>query len=185
MHFFRQLSSLAAILAALTLSPPRADARFVLPQDIATEAPIKETLSKLLAVKSSKDAEPFFASLKSAADAGSADALFAVAYLYQTGIGVEASAEKSKEAYQQAASKGSAAAKNNLGLLRLGLGENPKDAVATIEGNTVVVELPTGQEPVAVRFGWSNFPVVNLWNKNGLPAVPFRTDSFKGITERE
>jgi sialate O-acetylesterase len=60
-----------------------------------------------------------------------------------------------------------------------------QNAIATIEGNTVVVELPTGQEPVAVRFGWSNFPVVNLWNKNGLPAVPFRTDSFKGITERE
>jgi TPR repeat protein len=133
MHFSRPLYSLAAILAALTLSPPHADARFVLPQDIATEAPVKETLSKLLAVKSSKDAEPFFAALKSAADAGSADALFAVAYLYQTGIGVEASAEKAKEAYQQAAAKGSAAAKNNLGLLRLGLGENPKDAVASIE----------------------------------------------------
>lgn len=60
-----------------------------------------------------------------------------------------------------------------------------QNAMATIEGNSVVVLSPSGQEPVAVRFGWSNFPVVNLWNKNGLPAVPFRTDSFKGITERD
>ncbi len=34
------------------------------------------------------------------------------------------------------------------------------------------------QKPVAVRFGWANFPVVNLWNRDGLPAHPFRTDSF-------
>jgi len=27
-----------------------------------------------------------------------------------------------------------------------------------------------------VRFGWANFPVVNLWNKDGLPATPFRSD---------
>ena len=30
----------------------------------------------------------------------------------------------------------------------------------------------------SVRFGWANFPVVNLWNKDGLPAHPFRTDNF-------
>lgn len=34
------------------------------------------------------------------------------------------------------------------------------------------------KQPVAVRFGWANYPVVNLWNKDGLPAHPFRTDSF-------
>ena len=33
-------------------------------------------------------------------------------------------------------------------------------------------------KPVAVRFGWANYPVVNLWNKAGLPASPFRTDDF-------
>ena len=32
--------------------------------------------------------------------------------------------------------------------------------------------------PVAVRFGWANYPVVNLWNKDGLPATPFRTDDW-------
>lgn len=34
------------------------------------------------------------------------------------------------------------------------------------------------KQPTAVRFGWANFPVVNLWNKDGLPAHPFRTDNF-------
>jgi len=29
-----------------------------------------------------------------------------------------------------------------------------------------------------VRYGWANYPVVNLWNKAGLPASPFRTDDF-------
>ena len=33
-------------------------------------------------------------------------------------------------------------------------------------------------KPEAVRYGWSNYPVVNLWNKDGLPASPFRTDDF-------
>jgi sialate O-acetylesterase len=28
-----------------------------------------------------------------------------------------------------------------------------------------------------------NYPVVNLWNKNGLPASPFRTDNWTGVTE--
>ena len=34
------------------------------------------------------------------------------------------------------------------------------------------------KQPTAVRFGWANYPVVNLWNKDGLPAHPFRTDNF-------
>jgi sialate O-acetylesterase len=32
--------------------------------------------------------------------------------------------------------------------------------------------------PKFVRFGWANFPVVNLFNAHGLPATPFRTDSL-------
>jgi sialate O-acetylesterase len=42
----------------------------------------------------------------------------------------------------------------------------------------VVVHSPLVPYPVAVRFGWANYPVVNLWNKAGLPASPFRTDDF-------
>lgn len=41
----------------------------------------------------------------------------------------------------------------------------------------IVVSSPTVQVPVAVRFGWAEYPVVNLWNKEGLPASPFRTDA--------
>jgi sialate O-acetylesterase len=51
-------------------------------------------------------------------------------------------------------------------------------ALADIKGNTVVVHSPLVSQPVAVRYGWANYPVVNLWNKAGLPASPFRTDDF-------
>jgi sialate O-acetylesterase len=52
-------------------------------------------------------------------------------------------------------------------------------ADAQIEGlDTVTVYSPDVQNPVAVRFGWANYPVVNLWSKAGLPASPFRTDDF-------
>jgi sialate O-acetylesterase len=44
--------------------------------------------------------------------------------------------------------------------------------------NTIAVSSPEVAQPVAVRFGWADFPVVNLWNKDGLPATPFRTDDF-------
>lgn len=43
---------------------------------------------------------------------------------------------------------------------------------------TVAVSSPAVPKPVAVRYGWADFPVVNLWNKDGLPASPFRTDNF-------
>ena len=64
-------------------------------------------------------------------------------------------------------------------------GEDRKfvNADAEIEGDTVVVHSDKVANPVAVRFGWANYPVVNLWNKDGLPATPFRTDDFPMITE--
>ncbi|MEW6304996.1 MAG: sialate O-acetylesterase [Verrucomicrobiota bacterium] len=49
---------------------------------------------------------------------------------------------------------------------------------AEIVGNTVVVTADSVAKPVAVRYGWADFPVVNLFNKEGLPATPFRTDDF-------
>ena len=52
-------------------------------------------------------------------------------------------------------------------------------AMADIKGNTVQVHSHLVLEPVAVRYGWANYPVVNLWNKAGLPASPFRTDNFE------
>jgi len=52
-------------------------------------------------------------------------------------------------------------------------------AVAEIDGDDqIVVSSPAIEKPVAVRYGWADYPVVNLWNKAGLPASPFRTDDF-------
>ncbi len=56
------------------------------------------------------------------------------------------------------------------------------NADAEIKGDTVIVTSKDVEKPVAVRFGWANYPVVNLWNKIGLPASPFRTDDWaKGV----
>jgi len=49
-------------------------------------------------------------------------------------------------------------------------------ADAKIKGDTVVVWSKKVPRPVAVRYGWADFPTGNLWNKDGLPASPFRTD---------
>ena len=60
-------------------------------------------------------------------------------------------------------------------------GEDKKfvNATAKIVGDTVVVTAEGIKEPKIVRFGWANFPVVNLWNEAGLPATPFRSDMPK------
>ena len=55
-------------------------------------------------------------------------------------------------------------------------------ADAQIVGDQVVVSSAAVSDPVAVRFGWADYPVVNLWNKDGIPATPFRTDNFPMIT---
>jgi len=47
---------------------------------------------------------------------------------------------------------------------------------ATIVENTVIVRSPVVLQPTAVRYGWANYPEVNLYSKGGLPASPFRTD---------
>ena len=36
----------------------------------------------------------------------------------------------------------------------------------------------TVTKPVAVRYGWDDNPLCNLYNKEGLPACPFRTDDW-------
>ena len=55
-------------------------------------------------------------------------------------------------------------------------------AQAAIEYNTVVLSCPEVSEPVAARFAWSNNPDITLFNAAGLPAFPFRTDSWPGVT---
>lgn len=49
-------------------------------------------------------------------------------------------------------------------------------ADATIDGETVVVQSPEVAAPIAVRYAWDDNPVCNLYNQEGLPASPFRTD---------
>ena len=52
-------------------------------------------------------------------------------------------------------------------------------ATARIEGDQVVVSSPAVPEPVAIRYAWADNPErVNLYNRAGLPASPFRTDDW-------
>jgi sialate O-acetylesterase len=55
-------------------------------------------------------------------------------------------------------------------------------AEAEIRDDRIVVWSKEVEKPVAVRFGWTNFVVANLFNKEGLPATPFRTDDFPMVT---
>jgi sialate O-acetylesterase len=56
------------------------------------------------------------------------------------------------------------------------------EAKAEIRGEQVEVTSDAVAKPVAVRYGWAKFPEVNLYNKEGLPASPFRTDQWPGVT---
>ncbi len=51
-------------------------------------------------------------------------------------------------------------------------------AQAAIEGDTVLVWSDEVKEPVAVRYAWANFPEATLFNAEGLPASPFRSDDW-------
>jgi sialate O-acetylesterase len=57
-------------------------------------------------------------------------------------------------------------------------GEDKKfvPAQAKIQGSTIEVSAEGITDPKAARYGWANVPDVNLFNKEGLPASPFRTD---------
>lgn len=58
-------------------------------------------------------------------------------------------------------------------------------AKAEIRGSSqVVVSSPAVAKPVAVRYGWADFPVVNLADKGGLPASPFRSDKWPATTDK-
>jgi sialate O-acetylesterase len=57
-------------------------------------------------------------------------------------------------------------------------------ATAVIKGSTVIVSSTAVSNPVAVRYGWADDAgAINLYNEEGFPASPFRTDRWKGITE--
>jgi sialate O-acetylesterase len=54
-------------------------------------------------------------------------------------------------------------------------------ADARIEGRTVFVSSPQVGYPVAVRYAWGDDPEVSLYNVEGLPASPFRTDDWSEL----
>jgi sialate O-acetylesterase len=57
-------------------------------------------------------------------------------------------------------------------------------AKAVIDGDSVVVRAEEVAAPVAVRYAWANNPAgCNLYNREGLPANPFRTDSWTVATQ--
>ncbi len=62
-------------------------------------------------------------------------------------------------------------------------GEDKKfyKAEAIIDGNTLIVKSKKVNNPVAVRYAWSDTAEPNLFNKSGLPASSFRTDNWKNI----
>lgn len=53
-------------------------------------------------------------------------------------------------------------------------------ASAAIAGPNVIVQSEAVPKPVAVRYGWQAYPdpPCTLYNREGLPAVPFRTDEY-------
>lgn len=58
-------------------------------------------------------------------------------------------------------------------------------AAALIKGNTVVVSASEVAIPAAVRYAWADDAGnANLFNREGFPAIPFRTDNWKAVTEK-
>jgi len=56
-------------------------------------------------------------------------------------------------------------------------------AEAAIDGDWIVAHSAAVAQPVAVRYAWRDSAEPNLCNQEGLPASPFRTDQWKGVTE--
>jgi sialate O-acetylesterase len=52
-------------------------------------------------------------------------------------------------------------------------------AEAEVDGETVLVSSPHVERPIAARYAWAADPQVSLFNKEGLPASPFRTDDWR------
>jgi sialate O-acetylesterase len=60
-----------------------------------------------------------------------------------------------------------------------GADKNFVPASAKIDGDSIVVSAPAVTDPAAVRYAWNRWPEgCNLYNTDGLPAAPFRTDSW-------
>jgi sialate O-acetylesterase len=64
------------------------------------------------------------------------------------------------------------------GFLLCGADKKFHRAEARIEGDKVVVTSTHVATPIAVRYAWERNPECNLYNRDGLPASPFRSDTF-------
>lgn len=51
-----------------------------------------------------------------------------------------------------------------------------------ISSNQMEISSEDITAPVAVRYAWANNPVCNMYNRDGLPMTPFRTDTWEGVT---
>jgi sialate O-acetylesterase len=58
-------------------------------------------------------------------------------------------------------------------------------AEARVDGDTVLISSRDVPSPVAARYAWADSPLCNLFNKDGLPASPFRTDDWPGVTGQQ
>lgn len=56
-------------------------------------------------------------------------------------------------------------------------------AKADIQAGEVIVYAQEVAQPIAVRYAWADNPDANLYNVEELPAIPFRTDTWEGITK--
>ncbi len=151
-------------LAALAGFAVPAQARFIQPDEVASEPAVKAAAEKLKKLKDVKDAAPIFKEIQAAADAGSAEAQFALAYMLQSGLGTERSNDKARAAYQKAVEKGIMAAKNNLGLLQLASGDDPKKSI-----DLVAEAANAGYSPAQVSMGQLFL--------DGLPAAAIAKDA--------
>ena len=70
-----------------------------------------------------------------------------------------------------------------IGFTVCGKDQRFQPARAEIAGDTIVVTSEAVDVATAVRYGWADHPLCNLFNREGLPASPFRTDSFPGKTQ--
>jgi len=51
-------------------------------------------------------------------------------------------------------------------------------ATARIEGDKIIVRSAAVKRPIAVRYAFTNYPVTHLYNGEGWPVIPFRTDNW-------
>ena len=63
-------------------------------------------------------------------------------------------------------------------------GEDKKYYWATgkLVNNEIIIQSEKVKSPISVRYNWGNSPDGNIFNKDGLPAPPFRTDDWQGKT---